>query len=172
MKPLNYFSSILRFFFTCNFCSFVRLSHRSGFFSFSILFKFLFNSTPVSSILSKKGIFTSKTCLPGSVSTAWHQGSTYYILVRKWNLFPLLPKMIFSPSCDTSFLFNPIVSFFSFVLPIYFLFYLSPFFLFISHFFLFLWHFPLLSLLLFIFFPPKWHQLIFPPRGGGVFSSI
>jgi hypothetical protein len=94
-------------------------------------------------------------------------------------------KWYFPPPRDASFfdsyrgLFVLILPYLAFILPFYFPFsyflssfflFLSSFFLFLSPFFLFLLHFPLFSSPFHIF-SPKWHRLIFPPPGDGVFSS-
>ncbi len=85
---------------------------------------------------------------------------TIFILpLLKMIFFPLLRHVVFLlppwPICLS-------LPYFAFILP--FSHFLSPF-------FLFLLHFPSISLPLFIFFSPKWHQLIFPPPGR-VFSNI
>ncbi len=77
------------------------------------------------------------------------------ILVRKRYLFLPFPKIILFSSRNTPF-FDPFVPYFSFFFP------LSSFMSSIYPVFLF----P------FSYFPPKWHQLIFSPRGGGIFQYI
>jgi hypothetical protein len=87
------------------------------------------------------------------------------------DIFPSLTHFVFRlpswPFCLNSSLFciN-----FTLLFPLFS--FLFPFFLFRSPFFLFLLHLPPFFSWPFHIFSPKWHRLIFPLRGGGIFQYI